>query len=113
MVLEATAGVKSLFVQDVHYWASCWEILRKDGVVFRFTDHNAIVPLDGEEYSPLGGLNATAQEHTSGLKGENIDVLGALTDDRITDGDLRAGKCTAHRRRRSSPALCGSTHPNR
>lgn len=93
MVLELDAPVRTFLVQDCHFWASAWELLRKDGTVFHFTDHNhRLVLPDGQEYSPLGGIDVSAQEHHTGLKDTNLDALGVLSDDRITNADLRAGK---------------------
>lgn len=71
----------------------CWEIIRRDGTVLRFTE--ASVPLklsDDELYIPQGGADASAVEKQADLTGEtNRDVRGLVSDDSIRDIDLRKG----------------------
>lgn len=58
----------------------------------RFTDHNAPLIFSDESYSPVGGFDQSATELASGLKEQNIDVVGVIESDYITNADLRAGK---------------------
>jgi hypothetical protein len=39
--------------------ATCWRITRTDGVVFRFTDHNRDLVVDGEVYEASAGYSWT------------------------------------------------------
>lgn len=92
-MIPLTATLRNSLDASVHELAKCWTIERVDGVVLRFTDHNAPLILDdGNTYSPAGGFSATAQQQQAGLQSRNIEMQGVLTSDRITEDDLRAGR---------------------
>ena len=71
--------------------ATCWKLLRADGLVMGFTDHDRDIAFDGTAYEAAGGFTATALENSSGLAVDNLDVAGALSSARIEEGDLAAG----------------------
>jgi uncharacterized phage protein (TIGR02218 family) len=75
------------------FWATCWRIRRTDGVVFAFTSHDTPVQFRGENYQPCGSLTASASE-LGAMLGDigNMELLGMITDDSITDDDLMAGR---------------------
>ena len=84
--LQVLLDGKTLFM------AVLWKIERKDGVSFYFIDHDEQITFtDGETYKPAGGFNASARQIQSGFGAENVDVNGVLTDDSITEDDLKAG----------------------
>lgn len=66
------------------------------GAPLRFTDHNQPLIFDDgggpQTYVPAGGFNASARELASGLKEQNLDLLGVLSSAAITEDDLRAEK---------------------
>lgn len=68
------------------------KIARSDGVTFGFTSLDRTVTLDGLTYYPTDSLLPSAMEANNTMTADNLDVLGVLTDDRITDDDLLAGK---------------------
>jgi uncharacterized phage protein (TIGR02218 family) len=70
----------------------CWKLTRKDGVVLGFTDHDAAVTFGGLEFRASSGLDATALQTGTGLSVDNGEVVGALTDEAITEPDIRAGR---------------------
>src|SRR4029450_1854179 len=74
------------------FWATCWRIRRTDGVVFAFTSHDTPVQFRGENYQPCGSLTASASE-LGAMLGDigNMELLGMITDDSITDEELMAG----------------------
>lgn len=78
-------------------FATCWEIIRTDGVTLRFTNHDAqisFIVLTGslENFSPLGSFDQSAVQKQANLDSTNRDLIGVLTDNKITNEDLAAGR---------------------
>lgn len=71
--------------------ATCWHIVRRDGVEHFFTDHDRNLTVDGNEYLCAVGYSRTAIENDVTLAVDNLDVMGFLDNDTITAEDLRAG----------------------
>lgn len=69
-----------------------YNIVRRDGRHFRFTDHDREIEVFGNLFSPsvAGALSAVRKE--SGMKGVNHDYSGIIDDDLITHDDLLAGR---------------------
>ena len=70
----------------------CWAVVRRDGVVFGFTDHDMALSFEGVEFRADTGLTAKALQQTSGLAVDNTEALGALSDSAITEEDIAAGR---------------------
>ena len=69
----------------------CWKLARKDGVLQGFTDHDLSVTFDGLTYEATSGFTASELHDSIGLSVDNLDVQGAITSDRLSEGDLLAG----------------------
>ena len=69
----------------------CWKLVRADGAAMGFTDHDRDLAFDGVTYEAAAGLTASAIETRAGLAVDNLDVLGALASERLSDADLAAG----------------------
>lgn len=72
--------------------ATCWKIVRADGVVLGFTDHDRPLSFDGVIYEPDAGADGAALESTSDLAVDNSEIEGALTSDALSAEDLAAGR---------------------
>ncbi|MEM0899601.1 MAG: DUF2163 domain-containing protein [Pseudomonadota bacterium] len=70
---------------------NCWIVVRTDGEVLGFTEHDRELIVAGEVCEPSTGFNASTTEESSGLAGDSSDVLGALSSDRIAERDLLNG----------------------
>ena len=70
----------------------CWAVVRRDGVVFGFTDHDLTLSFEGITFKADTGLTAKALQQTSGLAVDNTEALGALSDVSITEEDIAAGR---------------------
>ena len=70
----------------------CWAVVRRDGVVFGFTDHDMALSFEGVEFRADTGLTAKALQQTSGLAVDNTEALGALSGSAITEEDIAAGR---------------------
>ena len=92
MTKSVTSGLSAHLNQEATSLASVWKLTRKDGEVFRFTDHDEDIVLAGETYVSSVGYDKTAVQSTAGLSVDNLDVRGFLQDDAITELDLRGGK---------------------
>lgn len=69
-----------------------WEIERKDGVWFGFTDHDRDLAFDGKVYKADSGLTARALQQSTGLSVDNTEAMGALSDLAVTEADILAGR---------------------
>jgi uncharacterized phage protein (TIGR02218 family) len=56
-----------------------------------FTDHDRDLAFDGVTYEAAAGFTASALESSSGLAVDNLDILGALISERLSESDLSAG----------------------
>ncbi len=56
----------------------CWTIVRTDGVVMGFTDHDRSLSFDGITFETSSGFNAAAIESATGLSVDTHTVTGAL-----------------------------------
>jgi len=68
------------------------KIVRKDGISLGFTTSDINLTYDGLQYETVSGVSVSALQQTVGSGIDNMDVLGALISEAITDFDLRAGR---------------------
>ncbi|APG63812.1 hypothetical protein LPB140_11065 [Sphingorhabdus lutea] len=69
-----------------------WQILRHDGIMLAFTSHDRNVAINGIDYHASSGLIPTSIDAALGLENNGPDVDGILSNNAITDADIRAGK---------------------
>ena len=69
-----------------------WAVVRRDGVVFGFTDHDRNLQFEGITFRADTGMTARALSQTTGLSVDNSEALGALSSAAVTEGDLIAGR---------------------
>jgi uncharacterized phage protein (TIGR02218 family) len=70
---------------------NCWRIVRKDGVVMGFTDHDRDLAFGGVDYRASSGFSATQMEAALGMSIGSGEILGALRSDMIAEIDLANG----------------------
>ncbi|MFZ3035391.1 MAG: DUF2163 domain-containing protein [Parvibaculum sp.] len=68
-----------------------WKLARRDGTLFGFTDHDRDLTVDGLLCEAAAGFTASAVESSSGLAVDNLDILGGLRSDRLSEAALIAG----------------------
>lgn len=83
LAAHVAAGVTTL--------CRCWRLTRGDGVVMGFTDYDRALVFDGVTYEPETGLDAGEDTTATGLAVGGMEVVGALTSDRLSATDLSAG----------------------
>lgn len=69
----------------------CWKALRRDGVVFGFTDHDRDLTFGSITFQAQTGLEASEAESALGLAVGGGEVSGALVADAISEGDIASG----------------------
>jgi uncharacterized phage protein (TIGR02218 family) len=71
--------------------ATCWKLVRPDGVGLGFTDHDRDLVFDGLTYAAASGLEASDVEAQLGFAVTGLEVTGALSALSITERDIEAG----------------------
>lgn len=91
-VTQAVMLVLADSVPCIQRWAQCWKITRRDGVVLGFTAHDEPVIIAGTDYEPCASLQGSAIQSSAAL-GEvgNQDLVGIISDERISAQDLAGG----------------------
>jgi len=69
----------------------CWRLVRADGQVLGFTDHDRDLAFEGVTFSAASGLAPSEAEAQLGLATSGSEISGALTSARITEADIAAG----------------------
>lgn len=72
--------------------ARAWLIRRADGLSLGFTDHDGALSFEGVEFRPEAGMSARALVQSLGLSVDNSEAIGALSDDKISEKDIMAGR---------------------
>lgn len=72
--------------------AWCWRIVRADGVVMGFTDHDRALSFLGTSFEPDSGLIASEVRSGSDLAVDAQDAEGVLMSGRITETDILDGR---------------------
>ncbi len=69
----------------------CWKLIRRDGLVSGYTDHDRDLVLDGVTFGARTGLEAAEATAELGFAVGGGEVSGALVAAGITEGDIAAG----------------------
>ncbi len=72
--------------------ARCWRILRTDGVVLGFTDHDRALTVAGTPCRPTSGLDGAVVPARLGAQVETGEVLGLIDDAAIGEDDILLGR---------------------
>ncbi|WP_416881819.1 DUF2163 domain-containing protein [Marivita sp.] len=72
--------------------ARAWEVRRRDGRRFGFTDHDLDLSFDGLVFRADTGMSAAAVQQGTGLSVDNSEAIGALSDASVTEADIAAGR---------------------
>ncbi|MCW5682991.1 MAG: DUF2163 domain-containing protein [Pseudolabrys sp.] len=73
----------------------CWRIVRNDGAVQGFTDHDEDIVVDGVTCRAGTGFVASEAKSALGLAVGGLEVSGALSDASLNEADLAAGRYDA------------------
>ena len=98
MTVSFTSQLKTINENTVHRYAVIWRLIRKDGTIFRFTDHNTDITYKSHLYKAAIGFAVSATQLTSGMSESNKTSTGILIPvgvtevDGFTESDIRGGK---------------------
>lgn len=85
------ASITPLLIGAVQRFATCWKVECTNGTTLLLTDHSQKITLNDELYEPEDAFNASARQKQGNLEVRNLDLVGFLSSDKITQADLRAG----------------------
>jgi uncharacterized phage protein (TIGR02218 family) len=73
--------------------AECWKITRRDGTILGFTTHDDAIVYDGTTYKACESLRsgASLNSTTAGIDNGDVEFMGLIDDDAITEADLYNG----------------------
>lgn len=77
---------------DVTSICQAWRVIRKDGVVLGFTDHDQDLTFDQTLFQCDSGFMPTNARSELGLNVDDQDVAGAFSSEQITEKDLADGR---------------------
>ena len=82
--VDAAGGVTTL--------CHCWRVIRRDGVVLGFTEHDRDLTVGGTLFRAASGFQASETESQSGFATANSTVTGGFSSEAISEADLAAGR---------------------
>lgn len=88
---QVTPALAAHLAGPVTTLATCWMITRRDGRVFRFTDHDQDLSVEGATYAARFGYARSALTSDAQLSVDNLDIDGIFDDAAISEADMRAG----------------------
>jgi len=92
---NASPGFKAAIDQEVTYLCGLVELSRRDGYVYRFTDHDEDVVIGGNTYVATRGFTRSAimNSLSAGLSTVTLEILLAdLAQEGLTEEQLRTGQ---------------------
>jgi uncharacterized phage protein (TIGR02218 family) len=69
----------------------CWKLVRGDGAVQGFTDHDRDLTFGDTAYQAASGFTASEVQSSLGLTVDNLTLAGALSAATLNEADLAAG----------------------
>jgi uncharacterized phage protein (TIGR02218 family) len=69
----------------------CWRLIRRDGTVLGFTEHDRDLAFASTEFRAASGFSASDGEEEAGLPASTSDVTGGFSSVAIAEADLLAG----------------------
>jgi uncharacterized phage protein (TIGR02218 family) len=90
-VKTISTALKNHLAQPTTTLSTVWKIIRRDGQVFGFTDHDRDIVYEGITYHAATGHTPSAIQTTTGLAVDNLEVTSLLDSSFIKDADLIAG----------------------
>src|SRR5882672_1874780 len=91
MTKSVPSGLQTHLEGEVTTVAVLWEMVRKDGTAFYFTDHDSDLVFAGNTYKASSGFTRSAIVNDASLSVDNLDVEGIFDNDDIKENELRAG----------------------
>lgn len=84
--------LRAAFASPVSRLTMLVRVTRRDGLTIGMTDADAAVVYAGTTYLPTDSGGASASDGATGTGASDMEVVGLLSDERITEADLLAGR---------------------
>lgn len=91
MPLNLSATLTGLINAELGHLCTLWDIVRRDGQQYHFTDHDVDIVFNGDTYKCGVGYDRTAIEDKSDFSSDSLDVSGVLSTTDISREDIRGG----------------------
>lgn len=87
------AGMQTALDSGATTMCHCWLLTRPDGVKMGFTDHDNDLTFGTPSitYEALAGFGASSIAQSTGFNVDNLDAVGALQSNKITEDAISAG----------------------
>ncbi len=85
-------GLAAHLDQDTTTTARCWRVIRTDGLVLGFTEHDGTIALEGTPCQPACGLDGSEMPSRLGQQVDTGEVLGILDSAAISEDDILLGR---------------------
>lgn len=72
--------------------ATCWRIIRADGPVLGFTDHDVTLVFDGTSFVPANGLEGGEAASKLGPQVDTSEIVGIVHSSAIDENDILLGR---------------------
>lgn len=89
---EIDPGLAAHLAAGVTTLCQCWKLTLGDGTVMGFTGHDRAITFDGVTYEPESGFDASEDTNATGFAVGGLEVIGALSSERLTAEDFAAGR---------------------
>lgn len=86
------AGFAAHVAQGETTLCHCWKLVRRDGVVLGFTDHDLALSFGGTDFVPAHGLDGGEVPARLGAQVTTSEVLGVIRADSIAEDDILLGR---------------------
>jgi uncharacterized phage protein (TIGR02218 family) len=86
------AGLGAHLAQSETTLATCWKLLRSDGMAMGFTDHDRTLSFGGLDFVPTHGFDGGEVPARLGMDVQTSDILGVLSAEAITEEDILLGR---------------------
>lgn len=86
------AGFAGHIAQGETTLCHCWKIVRGDGAVLGFTDHDEALVFGGVVFEPAHGLDGGEVPGKLGAQVETSEVMGVIHADAISEDDILLGR---------------------
>ncbi len=90
--MGGAAGLYAHLATGASTVCRAWAVVRRDGTVYGFTDHDRDLGFEGVAFLASSGLTARALQQSTGLSVDNTETMGALSAASVTEADLLAGR---------------------
>lgn len=91
MTVDISAALKAHLALETSTLAYCIKITRQDGQVFAYTTQDDDLIIDTILFKSKGGFSPSTVETKSDASVSNLEIIGVLNSDSISETDLKLG----------------------